>query len=359
MRLTLIVANLKGGGVQRAVCNIANTAYAQGVDIRVLALTNLSDGHLDFGRVPVSTIGKKTLRSSLISLYRYLRIAKSDECIIAGQPHVNLAVLALAMLSRSKARIFITEHNPIDISITAKEGVIQKLKWLFYRRSAGIICVGRAIEDALRERANLKDHPIVTIYNPVVPPTASKSAQKRLDSVGEDIPFEIVCIGRLQPQKNFALAISAAAKLQQSGINLHLRIVGEGKEAPKLKALAENSLNPDSYVFDGFQDDIYTVLSQAHCLLMTSKWEGFGIVAVEALLVGVTVVSTNCPGPAEILADGKYGELADHTPDALAECLQRAMVKPRNPTILKTRADEISNPVKVLHKYLAFIHDAQ
>jgi len=348
-----------GGGVQRVICNLANTSHAQGVDVRVLVLSNLSDGHLDFGSVPVSIIGKKTLRSSLVKLYRQMQMAKSDECIITGQPHVNTAVLALAKLSRSKARVFITEHNPIDLSLTAKESMVQRVKWMLYPYSAGIICVGKAIEDAIRKRANLVDHRIVTIYNPVVPPAMPMPFRKRLDGVGENVPFEIVCIGRLQKQKNFALAISTVAKLEKAGVNFCLRIIGKGEEQPELQALAKKSLDPSSYVFDGFRTDIYNVLSQSHCLLMTSRWEGFGIVVVEALMSGVTVVSTNCPGPAEILANGAYGELAKHTPEALAKALRRAMVQPRDPLILRARADEISNPVHIFNEYIRFINDTK
>lgn len=355
MKLVFIVANLKGGGVQRVVCNLANTAFRRGIDVEVLALTRLNDGHLKFDGVPVTVLGGSSVKSSAMTLSRILAHAGKDVVIITGQPHVNLMVLFLKLLTRSKAKLFITEHNPLDIYLTFKEGVIQKTKWLFYRYSTGIICVAEAIEKSFRDRYGLKDHPIRTISNPVVPPSHPLIVPRQSESRDPDAPFVIICIGRLHYQKNFSLAIEAASDLLRSGVNVFLRIVGEGPERSMLERLAREKLPGHTYVFEGFQSDVYAVLRDADCLLVSSRWEGFGLVVIEALLCGVNVVTTRCPGPCEILADGEFGRIADHNAASLAQAIRDAMNAPLSAEKLRLRGMEISDPEQVFDHYIEFI----
>ncbi|MBO9399400.1 glycosyltransferase [Shimia sp. R9_3] len=353
MRITLIVANLKGGGVQRGICNLAITCLKQGEDVRVVSLTDLDDGHLDFGDVPVEVLGRSTVRSSLRNLAKIMKSATKEDVIITGQPHVNLAVLALKQVARSKARVFVTEHNPIDISLNKKEKIIQNLKWWFYPKSDGIFCVGKAIEDSLRERSDLQDHLIGTVHNPVFAPELSSGVP---DSDCEG--YNVLCIGRLHPQKNFGLAIEAVGELQKRLPKVRITIVGEGPEHKYLEKLAERRLLAHSYEFTGFQRDVYGYLRRTDCLLMSSRWEGFGIVIIEALYAGKNVVSTPCPGPIEILDNGRFGAIAKATPKALADALESKLLDPDQAEELRKRAIEVSDPVQVYNKYMALVNAA-
>lgn len=355
MKLTFVVANRKSGGVQRVVSNLARVADATGYQVTVLVLTNLSDGHLDFGHAKVKVIGKAKVRTAFVSLYRYLKSASRNDVFIVGQPHVNLAVLFLGKIARTEARMFITEHNPIDIALTKMEAIIQKMKWRFYLFSAGIISVSKDIEQEIKSKISNVNLPVTTIYNPVEPPIIKKLNKSSTSFPSIQRPLRVSCIGRLHPQKNFSLAINAVAEYQRNGGNIFLQIVGQGEEFTDLEKLANAVLIKGTFKFAGFQDKIYDVLKDTDCLLMTSRWEGFGIVAVEALYMGVQVVSTKCSGPEEILANGLYGKLVGHSPQDIARGLKDISENPFDPISLQERANELSNPEKVFAQYLQFI----
>jgi len=86
--------------------------------------------------------------------------------------------------------------------------------------------------------------------------------------------------------------------------------LGEGDERPKLEALIKERELEEAVALPGFVDNPYKYMKHAAVFVLSSQWEGFGNVLVEAMALGTPVVSTDCPsGPAEILENGKWGVL--------------------------------------------------
>jgi glycosyltransferase involved in cell wall biosynthesis len=355
VKIVYIVANLSGGGVQRVICNLANTSIKNGLNVEVLVLSNLSNGYLHFDS-QVKILGKENIKSSFGKVFNYLRKSDKGDIVITGQPHVNILVLLASIISLSKAKIFITEHNPIDVYTTLKDKYIQKIKWFLYKFSSGIICVSKSIERQIREqRPKFNKHPIGTVYNPVNPP--SQLCQKKVGDLFASGPLVITCIGRLHYQKNFELAIKTVDELLKTGEDVFLKIVGDGPDKAKLESFAKSTLPKGSYAFKGFCKDVYKELSTTDLLLITSRWEGFGIVLVEALLMGVNIVSTDCTGPSEILDNGQFGLITKHDSKLLAESVRRIRKNPIDQKKMISRGVEISDPDIVLEKYLSFIYE--
>nr|WP_272499985.1 glycosyltransferase [Chromohalobacter moromii] len=120
----------------------------------------------------------------------------------------------------------------------------------------------------------------------------------------------VLHVGRLDVQKNQALLLSAFSLAVNSVPNLKLVILGEGEEKKNLEELASELGVKDSVDFVAFQDNPYPYYKAADLFVLSSDWEGFGNVIVEALACGTPVISTDCPGgPRTILANGKYGVL--------------------------------------------------
>lgn len=356
MKIVYIVGNLAGGGVQRVIENLSKVSKNRGINTEVLVLTDTNDNHLDFEEIDVRVLGGGSIKSSFKLLFLHLRSFDSDTVIITGQPHVNIFVLFMATISMSKARIFITEHNPIDIARTNKGKVIQKIKWIFYKFSTGIVCVSKSIEDQIHKtHPKFKYHPIRTIYNPVAVSLCNINT-KSIFREKSDNPYVVTCIGRLHYQKNIGLAISAFSEFLKDNGDSFLKIVGNGEERSDLEDLAASCIPKDKYRFEGFCNDIGKVLDSTDCLLLTSRWEGFGIVIVEALLSGVNIVSTNCPGPVEILNNGEFGEIANSDPKSLALALRKIKTNPINANVLMKRGYVVSDPEIIFDQYLEFIN---
>jgi glycosyltransferase involved in cell wall biosynthesis len=149
---------------------------------------------------------------------------------------------------------------------------------------------------------------ISVIPNPVLP--KEKIFQLSYGNISKppDVPDKfIISAGRLVREKGYEVLIAAFSK--SMAVNTHtLIILGQGPLENHLKKQAESVGIP--VLFLGFKKDIYSYMAHADCFVLSSWFEGFGNVIVEALACGTPVVSTDCiGGPKEILSDGKYGSL--------------------------------------------------
>lgn len=118
----------------------------------------------------------------------------------------------------------------------------------------------------------------------------------------------ILAIGRLEEVKRFDILLKAFALVNNSG--WCLKIIGDGSLMNSLKQLAFDLGISESVEFLGFQVNPYPYLKNADIFTLTSDYEGFANVLIEALALEVPIIATNCEvGPSEILANGEYGLL--------------------------------------------------
>ena len=119
----------------------------------------------------------------------------------------------------------------------------------------------------------------------------------------------IVSIGRLTKQKNHITLLKAFNKIH-SNIDCNLYIIGEGSERRNLEKFIKNNNIDDKVKLLGYQNNPWKFLSKSNLFVLPSIWEGFGNVIVESMLIGIPVISSDCPsGPREILNNGKSGKL--------------------------------------------------
>jgi len=151
---------------------------------------------------------------------------------------------------------------------------------------------------------NWKDEDnILVIPNPNTAETSYKS------SASSKI---VIAAGRLCSQKNFSSLLRIWKKVNQQCPDWKLQIFGEGEEKQKLiNTIQELSLN-DSVALMGYSSEIHRNMSEASIFTLTSFFEGFGLVIVEAMSVALPVISYACPcGPKDIITDGVDGYLIE------------------------------------------------
>jgi glycosyltransferase involved in cell wall biosynthesis len=141
----------------------------------------------------------------------------------------------------------------------------------------------------------------------------------------------LVAVGRLDPQKNYSLLFQAIKRvIDERPVTLY--ILGEGSEYPRLESLSE-SLGLESHIrLLGFQRNPYAYMKQADLFVLSSNYEGFANVIVEAMAAGTPVVATDCPyGPSEILTDREYGKLVPPgDAEALAQAILSSLKSPKH-----------------------------
>jgi len=132
--------------------------------------------------------------------------------------------------------------------------------------------------------------------------------------------FNIIWIGRFAEIKNPRLALEVLSILQNSSdFSFHLTMVGDGKLFNDCKNIAQNK-NLKVH-FTGWKEDVSQELSQADLLLFTSENEGFGMVAVEAALEGILVLSTNSGGITDFIRHKVTGIIVDQNPNEFAKAI--------------------------------------
>jgi glycosyltransferase involved in cell wall biosynthesis len=172
-----------------------------------------------------------------------------------------------------------------------------RLKGLLNQKRIHVVSSGLAIE--LCTVLGVKPRQITQIYNPFdFAHIRSQSLQLTPQSQQFQQPF-IIGIGEFNSRKAFHKLINAFANSLYQG---DLILVGQGSESENLQSLC-HQLNIQNRVhFLPFHDNHYALLKKAQLLVMTSESEGLGNVLIEALILGVPVVSTDCPhGPREII----------------------------------------------------------
>lgn len=120
----------------------------------------------------------------------------------------------------------------------------------------------------------------------------------------------VITAGRLTAEKNFASLINAWKIVIKTHPDWKLEIWGEGNLKKELQQQIKNLQLRDSISMMGYTDDIITQFADASMFVCSSKFEGFGLVIVEAMSCGIPAVSYSCPcGPKDIITDGKDGFL--------------------------------------------------
>jgi glycosyltransferase involved in cell wall biosynthesis len=162
---------------------------------------------------------------------------------------------------------------------------------------------------------------VVTIHNPVdVEVLAAEAKHATASPVAKDGPW-IMGVGRLIRQKGFDRMISAVAQLKRPDVRLVL--VGEGPDREALTAQARDL--GVTLLLPGFVRHPLHWFAHADIFVLSSRWEGFGHVIVEAMAAGAPVVAFDCPhGPRDIIDDRTNGLLV---PDGDESALAKAIVE--------------------------------
>lgn len=186
------------------------------------------------------------------------------------------------------------------------------------------------------------------IGNPVLAKGYDRQIQEKVDHKWfRDKELKVVIsVGRLHYQKNYDFLLRAFFEARKTTPEMRLIILGEGELLADLKDLSK-SLGIDEYVdFPGFVNNPMGYISKSSLFVLSSRWEGFGNVLVEAMVTGVPIVSSNCRGgPKEILQNGVYGVLVE-TNDAILFAKEIVRV-----ASLKESEESVLNRIEHAKKY--------
>ena len=204
--------------------------------------------------------------------------------------------------------LVLSEHSLRHVSLVSK--------WLDFIRSIAYRLAGRVV---VLTKADLAAYPFlgnaIAIPNPVDLPLPVGPAERGR---------AILAVGRLSREKGMDLLIDAFARIADRR-GFRLLIAGEGAERTALESLIRERGLEGEVELLGRRTDVYALYEEAAFLVLASRYEGFGMVLVEAMAFGCPVVAFDCPcGPAEIVRDDIDGLLvANGDVDELAAAMGR------------------------------------
>ncbi len=133
--------------------------------------------------------------------------------------------------------------------------------------------------------------------------------------------IQMVALGRLAPQKNFAYLIDTCRKLKDANCSFCLNILGEGPEREKLERQILSLGLEENVILRGFFKNPYPWVKRADIVVCSSAYEGISTVIQEAMFLHKPVVTTPCTGMTELLGDSEYGMVVDNSNDGLLKGL--------------------------------------
>jgi glycosyltransferase involved in cell wall biosynthesis len=190
-----------------------------------------------------------------------------------------------------------------------------------------IVATSRGVADDLVESFGGNVGRVRVVPNPVDIAAVTAAAQEPLDAAFADRWTHpvIVAAGRLAEAKNYPLLIEAFAILRER-TPASLFILGQGDQEAALRELIRVRGLGEFVHLCGFQRNPWKFIARADVFALTSRYEGFGNVLVEAMACGVPVVATSSAGTRDIVTPGAGGVLVErHEPSAVAAALAQVL----------------------------------
>lgn len=294
---------------------------------------------------PERGVSSRDVVAAIPLLARYLR-RRRPAVLWSGAKAVNLAALAASRLAFVSTRVVMTITNDLYHRGSAQD-LGRALATLAIRRiypsADKVITLSQAMTDDLVEKEGLPPDLFAIIPPPIDLERIGRLRRETVDHpwLQPGQPPVVLNVARLAVQKGHPILLEAFAEAVRSR-ELRLIIMGEASE----EARDELAVRVDELGIAGkvditdFDPNPYRFMTRAAVFVLSSLWEGFGIVLAESMACGCPVVSSNCRyGPTEILQGGSVGRLVPVSDSrALAAAILAEIDDPTQAAVLEKRA---------------------
>lgn len=306
MHVAMLIGALTKGGAERVLVNLATDLTEKGHEVTMVTQYKkeneypLPDG---VKRVISDITEEETTGSRIINFKR--RFCKLRGIWKAEKPDVILSFIGKNNMMALLTSRFL--HIPVAVSVRAEPALEYYNSWMrfmarhLFTWADGVILQTRQCFSFFPEKVQKK---AVILKNPI------NKAFFRQPYQGER-EKTIVAVGRVDENKNHEMLIRAFAGIAGEFPDYSLKIYGEGDRKEKLQNLIrELGLEKQAFMM-GATSDVAGVIEKTRLFVLPSNSEGAPNTLIEAMLLGLTVISTDCPcgGPAELIVDGKNGYL--------------------------------------------------
>ena len=241
------------------------------------------------------------LKGTLATLRRLKEIIRQEQPDVIVNAHTPLITWVLPFTCRRIPKVMechqsrqgLEVFNQWAMSKTARTLHRHAIRWIYGRYDRYVVLT-HGDQDSWR----LKNCIVIPNFSNYKPETEHPNPLSAR---------QVIVLARLMPQKRIDLMIRIWAKVAREFPDWQLTVLGEGMQMEELKALAVAEGVSESFRMPGAVRDVTSYLEQSSILCLTSEYEGFGIVLIEAMLKGLPVVAFEYVGVRDIIEDGVDG----------------------------------------------------
>jgi len=343
---------MRGGGSERFLTILIRN-LDKSLFVPILALVEKEGSLIDELPQDIEVIDLKAVkvRYSLVKLIRLIR-ERGPEVVFSTLPHLNFGIMMGRCAMPAGITFIARETNIPSINIKQSPfpyGFSLLYRWL-YPKFDKIVCLCKDMQEDLLNNFELPKKNTVVINNPVDLKAIDEMAQRGRGELPKGV-FNILAAGKLKYQKGFDLLLYSMARIKTKKV--HLTIMGHGPKENDLKRLVKE-LDLDSIVtFAGFVKNPYTYMTQADLFVLSSRFEGFPNVLLEANACGIPVVAFDCPGGVrEIIEDEINGlRVEAENVSSFAKAVEMAIDTEWKSDLIRTRIEKRFNVRKIVGEY--------
>ena len=274
-------------------------------ELQVVVFSNIKEGFskevINNNFIVEPTNSKNNFRKVIDAIRIGKRIindsGNKNDWVITAQDPFEAGLVAWQISRATGVPFNVQEHGDFfSTGHWASESILNRFRAIFgkfiLKKADGVRVVSKRIKKTL-ERLGVRTDKIA-ILSVRTDTTRFASATPKPSAIPNYDPNKkyILSVARFVPQKNLSLLIKSFHQVQKTIPEAHLMLVGQGKEEQDLKTLAQKILPKDSYTFQPWSDDVPALMAIAHVYALSSNYEGWGRVLVEAAAAGLPIVTT-------------------------------------------------------------------
>ncbi|SDP70921.1 glycosyltransferase [Desulforhopalus singaporensis] len=311
-KILFVLPSLVGGGAERVFVHLMNHLNRQRFEI-ILVVLKRKGPYFSSLREDVPVI---SLESDVLGCWFGLaRVIKENrpDVVISTPFFFNIYVALARLFLLGQKTVFIARETGIpSVRNTVYRNILfsDSVFRLAYKFFHTVVCQSNDMFIDVQRKYKISSDKMLTINNPVDVCYVESLAESGSFEFQSGGAINLIAVGSLHAQKGFDFLLRAFQRVNRKDVHLH--IIGEGVDRSSLEALSKELCVDGRVTFHGFLENPYAVMKQADALILSSKWEGFPNVLIEAMALGCPVVAVDCPGGInEIVRDGENGVLVE------------------------------------------------
>ena len=331
-RVTFVLPSLHGGGAERAAVVLLNALAARGYQATLFVFAREGPYFEQLSGAVRVVVGDTGRAGRIMSLRRFLANEPQD-VVVSLLSHFT--AFAAARMAGTKAKYVISQQTPLTAFLDdhdyawrqpARRRVFTSVARAIYPRADGIAATSSGVAEDLVAHYGVNRKRVAIVPNPVDVDTVEEAAAMPLDVAASGAGvLTVVTAGRLAHAKNLPLLVESLERLS-ARVPFRAWLLGQGELEGELRQMLARSAIGDRVTLFGFQQNPWKFMAHADVFLLTSRYEGFGNVLIEAMASGLPVVATASYGTRDIVRDGETGFLVEsHDAVSVAAALERVL----------------------------------